>query len=386
MKANKIDSAKVALEKGHFAKAKEILEQLLEEDEEDPDVLVLLGLAYLQTEAPKKALEILTRAEELVEEHSILCLFLGRAYKALGKYEDASDYLMRCVTLDPDLVEAWIDLSTTYILQFRYGEAARVLEDAVIRFPEECSFHSMRALVLYKLGDYTESVQEWRTMCQLTPDSLVAHTNLAYSCLLLGLTEEAQLAIERVRQLAPSSPTTRLLEAELAFQLQDLRTAEKLFNDVLSVDANNTLALIRLAVISHICGDEARRRENIETACRLSCDDREGWQKITQSLTLLGEYDCLLNCLEIASHRDRGSAAVWISLAEEYTRRGMLDKASAAWARSVETRGYIKAHCNHCDSDFKIPLHSDEKFHSFNTIQCVYCGLELRLPEALARI
>ncbi len=386
MKDRLLDVAKEALEQGHFKRAREVLERLMAEDEDDPDVLVLLGLTYLQLELPQRALDILVRAEEMVEENGVLSLFLGRAHKSLGQYEDAIDYLTRCVALDPDIVEAWIDLGEIYVKLQRYGDAARILEDAVIRFPEECELHTIRAMALYRLGDYTECAQEWKTLCELSPLSPAANANYAYSCLLLGRSEDATITLGRLRDIAPNYSSTRLLEAELAFQEHSIAIAERLFKEVLTMEPDNRVALVRLAVISRINGDEASCSDYLEQTCKIGCDKCEDWQKIIDSLVSLGEYDLLLRCLKSATQRDRGSAAAWIRLAEEYTRRGMSQEALMAWTRSIELRGYIKARCTSCNSEFKMPLHGNVTPPVSLAIECIYCGTSLLFPESLSRL
>ena len=55
------------------------LEPIVEEDEENVDAMVILGMAYVQAEMPEKAVEILEVADEQVEQHCVVELFLGKA-------------------------------------------------------------------------------------------------------------------------------------------------------------------------------------------------------------------------------------------------------------------------------------------------------------------
>ncbi|TET13308.1 MAG: tetratricopeptide repeat protein, partial [Candidatus Thorarchaeota archaeon] len=100
-----------ALEGGRFDEAVVLLERLVELDDENPDILVYLGIAYVQTETPAKAVDVLRNASELVEEHSVLSLFLGRALKALGHLHEAETELRKAVRLDPRAQDAWRDLA-----------------------------------------------------------------------------------------------------------------------------------------------------------------------------------------------------------------------------------------------------------------------------------
>ena len=86
-----LDAAKKALEENKPQDAIIALEPLVEEDEENVDALVCLGIAYVQAEDPEKAIAILEQADELVEQHYVIELFLGRALWALGKLVTAED-------------------------------------------------------------------------------------------------------------------------------------------------------------------------------------------------------------------------------------------------------------------------------------------------------
>ncbi|MHA2396890.1 MAG: tetratricopeptide repeat protein, partial [Candidatus Thorarchaeota archaeon] len=73
-----ISSAMEALEEGRPHDAIVALEPLVEQDDEDVDALVCLGMAYVQAEMPAKAVSVLEQADELVEQHCVIELFLGR--------------------------------------------------------------------------------------------------------------------------------------------------------------------------------------------------------------------------------------------------------------------------------------------------------------------
>ena len=88
---NKPDLARArkAIEMGQIDEALSILEPIVRHSYDDPDPLVYLGIAYVQAEKPQAAVSVLEDAKELVEDHPVIELFLGRALMALGRYEEA---------------------------------------------------------------------------------------------------------------------------------------------------------------------------------------------------------------------------------------------------------------------------------------------------------
>ncbi len=70
-----LESAKLALEESRPNDAIIALEPLIEYDDENVDALVCLGIAYIQAEMPAKAVKVLERADEMVEQHCVVSCF-----------------------------------------------------------------------------------------------------------------------------------------------------------------------------------------------------------------------------------------------------------------------------------------------------------------------
>jgi len=380
-----LEKAMAAISEGRPKEAISLLEKELKSGADDVEMLVYLGIAYVQAEQPERAVKVLEKAEEEVEDHCILSLFLGRAYKALGRYEDAVEQLTRAISIDPEILEAWIDLGEIQFKQANYGAVARTLEDAVVRFPEETTLHNLRAMAFHKLGDYTEAAREWETVYSLSQDSLIALTNYTYSILLMGRTEEAAQFVERARRLSPGDYRTRVLEAEYAFQLGRMKEAKSLFISAVNMMPDSIEVLGRLAVLHHLEGDTTKASSYLKKAKALAQKEPDGWQRLCPTLQKLETHDELLACLKEATRRDIGSAAAWIHLACEYVRRGLTDDALEAWKQSFELRGYIKVHCKVCGKSFTIPYDARLDLHGVRETSCAHCGDSLAMPESLAK-
>ncbi|NWF95598.1 MAG: tetratricopeptide repeat protein [Candidatus Thorarchaeota archaeon] len=386
VKSDRLKLAEEALEDGRIEEAMHVLEAILEEDDDNPDAMVLLGLAYLQSAQPQRAVSVLTKAEELVEEHCVLCLFLGRAYKALENYDSAEKYLTRALALGSDVPEAWADLAEVHYQRTDYRQAAKLLDEGVGRFPNDSALHNLRAMVLHKQGDYTEAAQEWGVLFHLNPDSLIALTNYAYSSVILGRFEEAAPLVERAIAMAPNDYRTKMLAAEYYFQSGLYHRAETLFGDALKMSSDSVEALGRLAVISKYLGAEKESNKYLERAWSLTCEDCDSWYRLCDALLRLGEHEKMFECLRRATEHDPNSAAPWVLLAVELGRRGQRTEAERAWRKSIELRGYIKAHCSICNTSFKVSLPTAQTASQISCVRCTSCQSEAPIPDSLASI
>jgi len=143
-----LEAAKKALEENRPHDAIIALEPLVDNDDENVDALVCLGIAYVQAEEPEKAITILEQADVLVEQHYVIELFLGRALWALGKLVTAEDRIREALRLDSSQPDAWIDLCRILFQRREYREALNKVETALKIFPDEVGLLFLYALIL----------------------------------------------------------------------------------------------------------------------------------------------------------------------------------------------------------------------------------------------
>mgnify|MGYP000456887255 CR=1 FL=1 len=345
-----------------------------------------LGVAYVQSERPHQAIDVLLRAEEMVEDHSVIAQFLGRSYKAVRDYDSAERYLKRALILDPALAEVWVDLGEVFYVTQQYGVAIRHLEEALKRFPNNPALRSLLAMSLYRVGDYTGAAKEWSRVYALRPDSIIILANYAFLLLMLGRTEEAQPLVRRASEMFPNHYRTLIIRGELAFQRGDIEQARQMFELALDRCSLSVEALSRLAVIAHIQGQEERKQVYQTLINEILEREPAAWQRMCNMHLKTGDHDRHLECIQAAVVRDASSSAAWISLAVELMRRGQEAEAIDAWERSIEIRGYIKAYCPTCQEfrKWRIPL--DEPFNLPPVVRCDACHQELPLPKSLATV
>ena len=261
-----LKAARDALEEERFEEAIDILENLLEDDETDPEVLVYLGIAYVQTEQPDKAIEVLRRAEDEVEDHCVLCLFLGRALKAHGDFDEAANCLRRAVDLEPSRPEAWEDLANVLYEMKEYGSTVKVLEDALNHLPENVSLRALNAISYYRLGDYTTAESEWALVTQQRPESIMALTNLAYMRVIQNHHSEIGDIVEKIRKIDSSDYRYLLLKGEMLLQKGEMEEAVKYCQKVIESHPTNIEALSRLVIAYHRLSQFEKRDEYLKLA------------------------------------------------------------------------------------------------------------------------
>ena len=378
-----LESAKIALEESRPNDAIIALEPLVEYDDENIDALVCLGIAYVQAEIPDKAVEILNRADELVEQHYVVELFLGRALWALGKLTSAEDRVREALRLDSSQQDAWIDLGRILFQKREYREALDHIERALESFPDEVGLVFLYALTLYRLGDYTSATTQWAEVHKLEPYLMSGISNYAYILLLQERSFEAASFVGYANVIDPDDYRSLILLGELRFQSGDHEGALECFGKVLDKDPINIEALSRLAVISRNARDEKSCKEYLSRAEMELGRDPESWRGLCNAYPQLGMCEEYIDCLIRWTKDDKNAAAPWVVLGAEYDRRGKLEYARNAWRTVFELRGYVKIRCLKCENEFRFPYDSINGFDVYSALVCDSCGAKINMPAGL---
>lgn len=378
-----LESAKLALEENRPNDAIIALEPLVDYDDENVDALVCLGIAYVQAEIPEKAVEILNKADELVEQHYVVELFLGRALWALGKLVSAEDRVREALRLDSSQCEAWIDLGRILFQRREYREALNHIERGLELFPNDVGLVFLYALTLYRLGDYTTATEQWALVHTLEPYLMSGISNYAYILLLQERSFEAASFVGYANVIDPDDYRSLILLGELRFQSGDHEGALECFGKVLDKDPINIEALSRLAVIARNARDEKSCKEYLSRAEMELGRDPESWRGLCNAYPQLGMCEEYIDCLIRWTKADKNAAAPWVILAAEYDRRGNLEYARNAWRTVFELRGYVKIRCPSCKHEIRLSYDPIKGFDIYSARVCDSCGMKINMPAGL---
>ncbi|MGY5853099.1 MAG: tetratricopeptide repeat protein, partial [Candidatus Thorarchaeota archaeon] len=342
------------------------------------------GIAYVQTEQPEKAIEVLKKAEDQVEDHCIPCLFLGRALKSLGRLSEAESYLRRAVSLNPGTLEPWEDLGNILFSQKEYGPAIEVLKEATNRYPESASMRGLYAICLHRLGDYTGAEKEWAAVIEMRPDSVMAAANYAYILTILGRLDEATPVIEQLGKLDATDYRYFMLKGELLFQSERLEDAKHELEKVLDNGFSRIQVVTRLAVIEHSLGNKEMSDHYLKLAEDGIDEHPQCWRGLNFTYQEIGMEDKVIDALLHGTKADKGSAAPWVALAKEYRKLGQRDEEIHAWTMSFRLRGYIKLKCQSCEKDIRMPFDKGMRVDFDLTTTCESCTAPLPLLSSLS--
>ena len=125
-----MNMAECQYQRGNLNKAKLLLNKLLKLDPYNDEVFYKLGLCYNKAEKWSKAINALHKAITLEENCEDYYLAMAKAHVALGSYEQAEAFYLKCVELGPEQSHYWTDFISFLLKVGKNKVALSALEEA----------------------------------------------------------------------------------------------------------------------------------------------------------------------------------------------------------------------------------------------------------------
>jgi tetratricopeptide (TPR) repeat protein len=193
-----------------------------------------ISFAQLQHKVPGPALKLYNKAEQAAAKHNL---------------PQARDYYRQALALDPEYVDAYIELGATESALGEHAESAKLYRKALEIAPEHPIALSNLSIVLAKLHQFQEAGEVARRALKVAPGSGRVHYILA-ACL---IEEHGDIdeAIDHLQKSASEVPSARLIASDLLAQRGKRDAAVRQLEEYLLVaapgDAGRSKAEARLA-------------------------------------------------------------------------------------------------------------------------------------------
>jgi len=218
-----------------------------------------------------------------------------------------------------------------YALDRAGGDATRVLEQAILRHPEEFWLHLHLGNILSRDQPRTDSleraVRAFGTARAIRPDNFAAINNLALALRRLKRFDEALILHRKALQISPDLALGRLNLATCLSELGHHAEAENLLRSALSLEPDHTLLLHSL---SRVLFHQKRSAEALEIARREAELQPSSWRPLLLQSHLLremGQDDEALTVTERAARLAPLETDVQLELARIFAKRQELDRA-----------------------------------------------------------
>jgi tetratricopeptide (TPR) repeat protein len=287
---------------GQLEQARQLYEQIIEQDPRHANALNLLGLVGWQTGHFAEAVEYLQRAIALDASQAAYFGNLAEARRGLGQL--------------PEAIEC-------------YREAARLQGGVAV-------VHLNLGVLLQQTGQIDEAIVNYRRALALAPQKVPARYHLGAALAQQGQLDAAGTCYEQVLELEPNHVQSLLGLAGIRKKQGNLKAAAASYERALSLDPANSVAHFHLGNVR-----QRERRFADAVACyrkalEISPDDAGTICNLGNALHEMGQLDEAFEYAQRAAEMRPHSAVAQSNLGANLQDLGRLDEAQLRFGRAIE--------------------------------------------------
>ena len=214
-----------------------------------------LGLLGLRLGLPERALPCFESLMFMGETSVELICLRGQALYQLHRHTEATEWLHKCLDIDPQHKDAHNYLGRSLMALDRYSEAARCLRVVAELEPSNGPVRAVLGKALLRLGELDEAEEILQAAIDIDHSQPEAHASLGEVQAALGLTEAPLRSYLTALRLRPNDFTYRCQLGFLLVKQGYLPKAEHCFRLVLRQEPYNLDAIAGLASVLSKMGD-----------------------------------------------------------------------------------------------------------------------------------
>jgi putative PEP-CTERM system TPR-repeat lipoprotein len=260
---------------GQRDRARAQYEKALEAKPEDPATLLSLARLELQERNSAAAVKRLKSVLDADPKNLSAQLGMAAAARIDGDAKQAAEWIRRVAADHADSLQAMLAVAQFYLGNRDYGQAVQAAAEAVRLAPESAAALNVRGLAQLGAGEASAGIASLREAVQKAPQSTGYRLNLgralalqrdaagaleafdgalavdgalqtalylaATTALQAGEIERAAGYVERLRRVAPDSPTAMRIEGDLAMAQKRYRDAVGFYDKALTAGGDTLL-------------------------------------------------------------------------------------------------------------------------------------------------
>jgi eukaryotic-like serine/threonine-protein kinase len=216
----------------------------------------------------QKALAAAQQAQQINNNLPEVHTTLGSAYRASGKYAEATAELKRAISLAPNSDDAYRQLGATFLKSGNGPAAIEALQKAMQLNPYYWVNQDALGNAYFQLGDYPKALASFQQITVLEPDTDVGFENVGNVYLQQGKYQESIPYLQKALNIEPYFTTYSNLGTAY-FGLKQFPQAVEMFEKALALAPNETTAAVNLADAYRSASQKEKARDAYQHAIAL---------------------------------------------------------------------------------------------------------------------
>lgn len=337
MEDKETDKIYKLIEKGEYVKAKELLADVIVNNEKDLDALKLTALCDVNLENYDNARKILEDIIKYKQDDAICWYYLGCCYDNLEKFTEAKHAYSTVIKLRPEYVDVYKSMAIIQIKTQNPKNAIEYVEEG-LKYADknDYSLYYIAGTACMAAQDFEGSIKYIEKSIELDPKNVQLYNNLGTAYLTTGKLEQAIETYKKSIELDPSDSLAYFNIASI-LQMQDKhQDACEYFAKAHELEPADDTYIIAWAV-SEVKANKIP--EAIEHYKYLSVAYP---QKITYKfnlascLQIVGNFDAAISILTQLSMMNPKSVSILQKLASIYIVTGQIAQAKDIYEKIIK--------------------------------------------------
>ncbi|QWD78101.1 tetratricopeptide repeat protein [Polynucleobacter sp. MWH-Svant-W18] len=261
--AQNLELAKYWLKEGLIDSAKELLEEMIRVDSDNPQAYELLAKIYTHLNNDLAAIALLQKICDESSPPNIL-LMLGDLYLESGQTNRAINLYQQILSKHGPLFEALHNLGLAHASLFQYQTAEKYFEQACVIDPNSFEAQMNLGSCLNNLGEYGRSLKHLSRAQELDPDNSYIWLNKGVTFEAMNNPTEALTCFDRAIELNSQYVEAFTNKGNLLISLKRHTEAAQLFDKALQIAPDDKDTLYNQSLLQLALGDYERGWRNYE--------------------------------------------------------------------------------------------------------------------------
>lgn len=319
-------------------KALDVVDLAIEQFAYRVDFYLIKVRLHLQDQTPKKALEVIQKAEIISPMENEVLILKARVFNNLGRYEEAFDIIesLKNQGSKYDMSEIYLCESYVHENMKRYDEMFNSLKNSLRIDPNnfEALERIWSSVELSRM--YESSIQFHQELLDRNPYSFLVWYNLGHAYSFLGEYEDAIDALEYSFLINKNFEIGYLDCAELCVQIKDHKRALGIYEDANSVFGPDSELLVFIAECHINLGNLLSAKANLFTALRLDPYNDEVYYYLGKCYAKEESFHSAINAFQKAIQIEQNNEAFYSDLGLAYLNVGNYRQAKFNFKRATK--------------------------------------------------
>jgi len=267
---------------GDFNTAKEYANQLLKENDKNPQAHFLLASIDLGARDYQAALQELTTVAQAAPNDPMVHLNIAYAYGGLKKYPEAEREFQTALKLNPQYDGAAGEYIAMLFGLNQGPKALQVAKQYLDANPNRAGANFIYASALANSKKYDEAIPAYQKAIQLDPKGLMSYMQLGNVYQMLGKPDDMIAVYQKALAVAPNSASVQGALGNAYLAKGDLKAAQQAFEKANNLEPHNALLQNNLAWVYAMQG------QNLDVALSLAQQAKQTAPDLLQINDTLG--------------------------------------------------------------------------------------------------